>query len=47
MYNELIDLVRCVQITIVFELYLLYLPYDELGYLQTVLNFDSDATNNI
>ena len=46
MYNERIDLVRSVQITIIFEPYLLYLPYYESGYLQTVCNFDSDATNN-
>ena len=61
MYNEFIDLVRRVQMTIIFEPYLIIsfnyinktwsyfvlsrLPYDELGYLQTVSNFDSDATN--
>ena len=61
MYNEFIDLVRHVQMTIIFEPYLIIsfnyinktwsyfvlsrLPYDELGYLQTVSNFDSDATN--
>ena len=61
MYNEVIDLVRRVQMTIIFEPYLIIsfnyinktwsyvalsrLPYDELGYLQTVSNFDSDATN--
>ena len=62
MYNEFIDLVRRVQMTIIFEPYFIIsfnyinktwsyfalsrLPYDELGYLQTVSNFDSDATNN-
>ena len=61
MYNEFIDLVRRVQMTIIFEPYLIIsfnyinetwsyfspsrLPYGELGYLQTVSNFDSDATN--
>ena len=58
MYNEFIDLVRRVQMTIPYLIIsfnyinktwsyfvLSRLPYDELGYLQTVSNFDSDATN--